>query len=202
MVECLPMTGMPSTGPAAPPGGAGTESGAGVTAAATSGQPASRRFGALRHRNFALLWSGLLLSNSGTWMQGTAQGYLAYQLTSSPLALGLLGFSFAIPMLLLPPLGGVLADRVDRLALMKIANVAWIVMTTVLAFLTWTGRVEFWHILTVSFLSAVTLAFDNPTRQALVPDLVPRADLLSAISLNSVAFTGASLLGPAIAGQI
>src|SRR5688572_29788582 len=135
-------------------------------------------------------------------MQGTAQGYLVYELTSSPLALGLLSFSFAIPMLLLPPLGGVLADRVDRLALMKVANVLWIVMTLGLVVLTWTGRIEFWHILALSFLSAVLLAVDNPTRQALVPDLVPRSELMSAISLNSVAFTGASLLGPAIAGQI
>ena len=135
-------------------------------------------------------------------MQSTAQGYLVYELTSSPLALGLLSFSFAIPMLLLPPLGGVLADRVDRLALMKAANVIWIVMTLGLVALTWSGRVEFWHILVLSFLSAVLLAVDNPTRQALVPDLVPRSELMSAISLNSVAFMGASLLGPAIAGQI
>jgi MFS family permease len=135
-------------------------------------------------------------------MQSTAQGYLVYQLTSSPLALGLLGFSFALPMLLLPPLGGVIADRVERLQVLRLTNACWIVITLALAALTWLGRVEFWHILLLSFLSAATLAFDNPTRQALVPDLVPRADLLSAISLNSVAFTGASLLGPALAGQI
>jgi MFS family permease len=203
MVECRHMTSVPPIGPAAPPGGGAIQSAAGVaTATQTAQVPSSRRFGALRHRNFALLWSGLLLSNSGTWMQGAAQGYLVYQLTSSPLALGVLGFSFAVPMLLLPPLGGVLADRVDRLALMKVTNVCWIAMTLVLVALTWTERVAYWHILAISFLSAITLAFDNPTRQALVPDLVPRADLLSAISLNSVAFTGASLLGPAVAGQI
>ncbi|HEU5315094.1 MAG TPA: MFS transporter, partial [Chloroflexota bacterium] len=172
--------------------------GSGVSAAA----PPPRRFGALRHRSFALLWVGLLLSNSGTWMQSTAQGYLVYELTSSPLALGLLSLSFALPMLLLPPLGGVLADRVDRLALMKVANTFWIAQTLILVALTWTGRIEFWHILALSFLSAVLLAVDNSTRQALIPDLVPRADLMSAISLNSVAFTGASLLGPAVAGQI
>jgi fatty acid desaturase len=68
--------------------------------------PRARRLGALRHRQFSLLWVGLLISNSGTWMQSTAQSYLVYQLTSSPLALGLLGFSFALPMLLLPPSAG------------------------------------------------------------------------------------------------
>ncbi|MGH2351324.1 MAG: MFS transporter [Chloroflexota bacterium] len=165
-------------------------------------ESAGRRFGALRHRNFTLLWGGLLLSNTGTWMQSTAQGYLIYQLTSSPLALGLLGFSFAVPMLLLPPLGGVLADRVDRLALMRVTNVAWIVMTLALAALTWLGQVTYWQILLVSFLGAVLLAFDNPTRQALVPDLVPRAALLSAISLNAIVFTGAALVGPAVAGLL
>ncbi|HEX2035546.1 MAG TPA: MFS transporter [Chloroflexota bacterium] len=165
-------------------------------------QPEGRRFGALRHPNFAWLWVGLLLSNTGTWMQSTAQGYLVYQLTSSPLALGLLGFSMAVPMLLLPLFGGVVADRVDRLALLRLTNTAWLVMTLVLTVLTWLGRVTYWQILLVSFLSAVLLAFDNPTRQALIPDLVPRSELLSAISLNSVVFTGASLVGPAVAGLL
>jgi MFS family permease len=162
--------------------------------------PAGRRFGALRHRDFALLWGGLLLSNAGSWMQSTAQSYLVYQLTSSPLALGVLGLSFALPMLFLPPLGGVVADRIDRLALLRVTNVLWILMTLVLAALTWTGAVTFWLILLVSFLGAVLLAFDNPARQALVPELVPPAELLSAISLNAVVYTGASLVGPAVAG--
>lgn len=135
-------------------------------------------------------------------MQGTAQGYLVYQLTSSPLALGVLSFAGALPMLLLPPFGGVVADRVNRTTLLKVTNVCWIVMTVALTILTWTGQVQYWHILLVSFLSAVILAFDNPTRQSLIPDLVPKSELLSAISLNSVAFTGASLLGPAVAGLI
>src|SRR5215204_1646816 len=125
-----------------PPAGAGPTAPAGgpVRRAAPAG---GRRFGALRHRSFALLWGGLLLSNTGTWMQSTAQGYLVYELTSSPLALGLLGFSFALPMLVLPPLGGVVADRVDRLALLRVTNVLWIVLTLALTALTWTGAVSY-----------------------------------------------------------
>ncbi|HEX2513741.1 MAG TPA: MFS transporter [Chloroflexota bacterium] len=180
----------------APPNGA---SGKGAIPGAQGG---GGRFGALHHRGFALLWVGLLVSNTGTWMQGTAQSYLVYQLTSSPLALGALGLAFALPMLFLPPLGGVVADRIDRLALMRLTNVLWMGLTLVLAVLTWTGAVTYWQILLASFLSAVLLAFDNPTRQALVPDLVPREDILSAISLNAVVFTGASLVGPALAGLI
>src|SRR5204862_3317518 len=68
--------------------------------------------------------------------------------------------------------------------------------------LTWSGRVTYWQILLTSFLSATILAFDNPARQSLIPDLVPRSELLTAVSLNSVAFTGASLVGPAVAGLI
>jgi MFS family permease len=105
-------------------------------------------------------------------------------------------------MLLLPAFGGVVADRVQRLALLRVTNVLWIVIMGVLATLTWLGTVTYWQIIAVSFLSSCTLAFDNPTRQALIPDLVPRSELLSAISLNSVAFTGASLVGPALAGAI
>src|SRR4051794_15627994 len=181
-------------GVSVPPTGAGPAAPA-VGAARQTESAGGRRFGALRHRNFTLLWVGLLLSNTGTWMQSTAQGYLVYELTSSPLALGLLGFSFALPMLLLPPLGGVVADRVDRLALLRVTNVLWIVLTLALTALTWTGAVTYGQILLVSLLGAVLLAFDNPARQALMPELVPRSELLSAISLNAVVFTGASLVG-------
>src|SRR5436190_2268423 len=182
-------------GAAPPPGAPG--------APETVGAAAPRRFGALRYPNFTFLWVGLLLSNSGTWMQSAAQGYLIYNaLNPSPLALGLLGVSMALPMLLVSPFGGVIADRVDRLALIRITNSIWIVMTIVLATLTWTGKVTYWEILLTSFLSAAILAFDNPARQSLIPDLVPRSELLTAISLNSVAFTGAALVGPALAGVI
>jgi MFS family permease len=108
----------------------------------------------------------------------------------------------ALPMLLISPVGGVIADRVDRLLLIRTTNVLWIALTVVLATLTWTGKVTYWEILLASFLNATILAFDNPARQSLIPDLVPRSELLTAVSLNSVAFTGASLVGPAIAGLI
>ena len=183
------------------PGGGTSSVAPGTPPGAAAGAP--RRFGVLRHSNFTFLWIGLLVSNSGTWMQSAAQGYLIYnKLNPSPLALGLLGVSSAVPMLVISPFGGVIADRVDRLALLRITNVLWIVMTAALAVLTWMGQVTYWEILLTSFLSAAILAFDNPARQSLIPDLVPRSELLAAISLNSVAFTGASLVGPAVAGLI
>src|SRR5439155_13606068 len=161
-----------------------------------------RRFGALRHRDFALLWAGLLISNSGTWMQSVAQGWLAYQLTNSPFYLGLLGASFAVPMIALPLVGGTIADRVERLAILKVTQTAMMLLAVAMATLAYLRIITIWDMIAISFLSSVALAVDNPTRQALIPDLVPRQELLSAISLNSVAFNGAALVGPAIAGII
>jgi MFS family permease len=160
------------------------------------------RFAALRHRNFALLWSGLIVSNVGTWMQNVAQGWLILQLTNSPLWLGLLGLSFAIPMISLPLVGGAIADRVDRVRLLYVTQSGMAAAAIGLALLTWTGRVQAWHILVAAFLGSALLAFDSPARQALMPDLVPTRDLLNAMSLNAATYNGAALLGPALAGAL
>lgn len=168
---------------------------------ATPARPA--RYPALHHRNFTLIWSGLLVSNMGTWMQNVAQSWLIYKLTgNNALYLGWLGLSFALPMVLVPPLGGAVADRVDRIRLLYITQTASALLAVLLAILTWSGAVRPVHILIATFMGALLLAFDNPTRQALIPELVPRADLLNAISLNSATFTGAALVGPALAGLL
>lgn len=161
---------------------------------------APHRFAALRNRNFALLWSGLIISNSGSWMQIVAQGWLVYNLTDSPFYLGLAGFARAIPMMLLPPMGGVVADRAPRLKLLKVTQTASFVVALVLAVLVSTGLVHVWHILALAFLSGAVNAFDQPTRQALVPDLVRREDMTSAVALNSAAWQGSALFGPTLAG--
>jgi MFS family permease len=160
------------------------------------------RFAALRHRNFNLLWAGLIVSNTGTWMQNVAQGWLVLQLTNSPLWLGLLGLSFALPMTLLPLVGGAVVDRIDRIKLLYFTQTGAMVTALVLAVLTWTGSVHIYYILIASFIISSLLAFDNPARQALLPELVPLADLMNAISLNSATFTGAALVGPALAGAL
>ncbi len=160
------------------------------------------RFAALRYRNFTLLWSGLIVSNAGTWMQNVAQGWLVLQLTNSPLWLGLLGLSFALPMILLPLVGGAVVDRVHRVRLLYFTQTSLMLVAFALAALTWLGLVNVWHILIASFLGAALLAFDNPARQALVPDLVQSHDLLNALSLNAATYNGAALLGPALAGAL
>jgi MFS family permease len=159
-----------------------------------------RRYPALHYRNFSLLWSGLIVSNMGTWMQNVANGWLVLQLTNSPLWLGVLGLSFALPMIILPPLAGPVVDRIHRVRLLFFTQSTQMVTALVLATLTWLGKIQVWHILLASFVGAALLAFDNPARQALIPDLVQPRDLLNALSLNSATYTGAALVGPALAG--
>lgn len=166
--------------------------------------PESARFGALRSRNFRLLWFGLLTSNVGTWMAQTAEGWLVTELAPgrTASALGLIAVAFAVPMLLLPPIGGALADRVPRLRLLRLAQVTYLVMSGTLAVLTLAGWTTTGVLVLFAFGNGVVLAFDNPTRQALLPDLVERDRLTSAVSLNASVFTGAALVGPALAGAL
>ena len=167
-----------------------------------NGETYQRRYAALRYRNFSLLWSGLIVSNMGTWMQNVANGWLVLQLTNSPLWLGLLGLSFAVPMIVIPPFAGAIVDRVHRVRLLFFTQSMQAVTAVALAMLTWLGKIQTWHILLASFVGAVLLAFDNPARQALIPDLVQPRDLLNALSLNSATYTGAALVGPALAGAL
>jgi MFS family permease len=160
------------------------------------------RFAALQHRNFTLLWSGLIVSNVGTWMQNVAQGWLVLQLTNSPVWLGFLGLSFALPMIFLPLVGGVVADHVDRIRLLYFTQTGQMLTALALAILCWTGLVNVWYILGAAFINSALLAFDNPARQALVPDLVPPQHLMNALSLNSASYNGAALFGPALAGVL
>ncbi len=166
--------------------------------------PAGARSGfpppVLRHRNFALFFFSLLFSNTGTWMAQTAQAWLVYDLTGSKLLLGAVMGVFGIPMILFPFVGGVIADRIDRRRILWISQSIAALLALLLAILVATGGVAIWHILVITFLSAITLAFDQPARQALLPDIVPRDELRPAIALNSTVYTGGAFLGPAIAG--
>lgn len=154
----------------------------------------------LRHRGFALLFFSLLFSNTGTWMAQTVQAWLVYELTGSALALGTVFGAFAIPMIVLPFFGGVLADRLDRRKVIWIMQSAATLLALTMAVLVATELIQVWHIFVISFISAIALAFDQPTRQAIIPDLVPRDELRPAVALNSAVFTGGAFIGPALAG--
>jgi len=174
-----------------------------LTGPGSAGKPEKRhRFSALKNRDFALLWSGLLVSNTGTWMQTVAQGWLIITLTNSPGWLGAVSIARALPYLVVPPMGGVLADRIDRIALLKVTQALSLILAGLLAVLTIAHVITVWELMLLAFLSAAANSVDQPTRNALIPDLVPEADLMNAISLNSITFQGAALVGPAIAGVL
>ena len=161
-----------------------------------------KAFTALQHRNYRLFFIGQLISVAGTWMQSIAQGWLVYQISQSEFSLGLVGFAGAIPVLLVSPWGGVLADIMPKRTLMVITQTASMLNAFLLAVLTFTGVVQVWHIIALAAVSGLINAFDAPARQSFVVDLVGREDLTNAIAMNSMMFNGARVIGPAIGGVI
>ena len=155
---------------------------------------------ALEYRNYRLFCAGQLISLIGTWMQNVAQAWLVYRLTGSPVLLGAAGFSAQIPVFLLAPVGGVVADRYNRHRLVIATQAASLLLAFVLAALTLSGTVRVWHIFVLSALLGVVNAFDIPARQAFIVGLVAKPDLINAIALNSSMFNASRVLGPAIAG--
>jgi MFS family permease len=170
-------------------------------AAGAAGPGDGRRFAALHVPAFRALWLGLIVSNAGSQMQNAAQFWLVYELHSEPIYLGLLSLSFALPMLVLTPIGGAIADRVSP-RLLFVTQTLMLLQAVTLAVLTLGGWIQYWHLLALSAIYATLLSIDNPARQGLMPDLVRREELPSAVSLASVAFSGAALFGPAIAGLL
>jgi MFS family permease len=149
------------------------------------------------------LWFvGQLISLIGTWMQSTAQGFLVFQLTHSSAYLGYIGFAVGIPSWLLMLYGGVIADRISRRSLLIMTQIAMMIPAFLLAALAFTGLVQPWHIIVLALWFGVANAFDAPTRQSFVIEMVDRESLTNAIALNSMLFNSATTLGPAAAGII
>lgn len=155
---------------------------------------------ALSHRNFQLFFGGQLISLIGTWMQTVAQSWLVYRLTGSSVLLGTVAFAGQIPILLLAPIGGTLADRHNRHRIVIATQISAMVLAFILAVLTMTGRIHVWHIVVLGALLGVVNAFDIPARQSFIVEMVGKEDLMNAIALNSSMFNGARVLGPAVAG--
>jgi len=154
----------------------------------------------LRHRNFQLFFSGQLISLIGTWMDTVAEAWLVYRLTHSSLLLGTTSFAGQIPVFLLAPIGGVVADRFDRRKIVIATQACSMVLAAILSFLTLTGRVTVVDVIVLAALMGAVNAFDIPARQAFLVDMVGREDLMNAIALNSSMFNGARVVGPSIAG--
>jgi MFS family permease len=157
---------------------------------------------ALAHRNYRLFFGGQLISLTGTWMQSVAQSWLVYRLTGSAALLGLVGFSSQIPVLLLASVGGAVADRHRRHRILVVTQTCAMLLASTLAILTLTHQIRVWQICTIAALLGIVNAFDIPTRQAFVVEMVGREDLVNAIALNSSMFNSARILGPALGGVL
>jgi MFS family permease len=160
----------------------------------------TRGFHALKVRNYRLFWFGQLISQTGSWMQRTAQDWLVLQLTHSPISLGVVTALQFLPVLLLSLVGGVISDRWSKHRLVTITQIAALVQAAIFAILVATGAIELWHVYVLAFTQGVITAIDNPVRQAFVVELVGREHLVNAVALNSMLFNGARIVGPAAAG--
>lgn len=155
-----------------------------------------------KHRNYRLFFSGQIVSLIGTWLTSVAQGWLVYSLTHSPFLLGLTSFAGQVPVFFFSSLGGMIGDRVDRRRLLVVTQGLAMLQAATLAVLTLTGVVTVWEIIALALFKGFVNAVDVPTRQAFTMDMVGREDLRHAISLNSVMFNLARVIGPGIAGLL
>ncbi len=156
----------------------------------------------LRSKNFALVWTSALVSNVGSWMQTVALGYVVTHRSHDPLWAGAVAAAAFIPIGVLSPLGGALADRLDRRRWLIITTLAETLFAALLAVLSGTGHAPSWALLAMAFLGGVAAAVGFPTYQAMIPDLVPADDLLGAVSLSSAQFNLGRVIGPALAGVV
>lgn len=182
-------------------------------------QPRQPRLVALQYRDFRLLWFGQLISTAGTMMQVAAVNWHIYQLignravelvffghevelNSGAIALGGVGIARFIPVVIFALMGGVFADAYDRRKVMIASQSAMMLFSAVLAVATLRGNVSIWLIYSMTALGAAAAAFDAPARQSLVPNLVPRAHLANAVSLNTLLWQIGTIAGPTLAGFI
>jgi MFS family permease len=156
----------------------------------------------LRHRDFALFWSGALVSNVGTWLQNVALAWLVLETTGSPFWVSMVTFSQFIPTLLFGLFGGLLADRADRRRVLLVTQSAAAALAGALAAITLSGHAGVATVLPIIGLAGVTMAFNAPSFQAIIPDLVPSRLVLDAVALNSTQFSAARVVGPALGGMI
>jgi len=176
----------------------------GAVSAEESGayQGSGGTFRSLKYRDYRLLWISTLFTSAGQWFQQITVGWLVFELTGSAFLLGAINGFRALPLLLLAPLGGVLADRVDRKALLQSTSVLAFVASAVLTAIIFAGELRLWHLFAFTLVTGVVWAFNNPVRQSIVPNLVPKHDIMNALALNSAGFNVTRILGPALAGVI
>lgn len=155
---------------------------------------------ALGSRNYVLYLVGHFTSQTGAWVEQTAVSWILYELTGSALLLGLAGLARAVPTIALALVGGAIADRLPRRAMLYCTESTMVVNSLAIGLLAWSGRLEYWHLYVLSFVNGTLGAFSVPARQALFAGLVPRSAMQSAVTFNAVAVRCGVLIGPAIGG--
>ena len=174
--------------------------------ATASTPPEAARFGttfrALRNRNYRLFYFGQTISLSGTWMQTIAQAWLVLQLTNSKIALGTVTMLQFLPITIFVLFAGVIADRVPKRKFILVTQTLAMSQAIALAALVWSGQIQLWHVYGLALVLGLANAFEQPTRQAFVVEMVGKDDLLNAVALNSGMFNAARLMGPAVGGLV
>src|SRR5438477_1468855 len=155
---------------------------------------------ALRSRNYVLYLIGHFTSQTGAWVEQTAVSWILYELTGSAVLLGLAGLARAAPTIALALVGGAVADRLPRRAMLYCTESAMFTTSLAIGLLAWSGRLEYWHLYVLSFVNGTLSAFSVPARQALFAGLVPRTAMQSAVTFNAVAVRAGVLIGPSIGG--
>ena len=160
----------------------------------------SRAGAAFRHRDFRWLWAGTFFSTAAQWIQQATLGWVVYDLTGSAALLGIVLGVRAIPMLILAPLSGLVADRFDRRRALALSQVAPCAVSFALAALLAAGAVQLWHLVAFALIGATGTVFERTLRNTMVFDIVPREEAANAVALNTIAFSVTRTLGPAAAG--
>jgi MFS family permease len=158
---------------------------------------------AFKYKNYRLFFGGQSVSLIGMWMQSVAMSWLVYRMTNSAMMLGVIGFVNQIPAFILSPIAGVYADRWNRRSTLMCTQALLMLQSLTLAALVLSGTVAVWHLLALALFSGLVNAFDAPSRQSFVFDMIEqKEDLGNAIALNSAIFNGSRLIGPSLAGVI
>lgn len=156
----------------------------------------------LRHRDYALFWTGAFASNAGTWLQNVALAWLVLELTESPFWVAMVTFTQFFPMMLLGLVGGMAADRYERRRILIVTQTAMMIVAFALAAITFAGHASVATLLPVVTLGGIALAFNAPAFQSIIADLVPPESLLDAVSLNTAQFSASRVIGPLIGGFV
>lgn len=161
-----------------------------------------KAFESLKYPNYRNFWFNEGVSLIGLWMQMIAQGWLVYDMTGSKFLLGLINTIAGLPIIFFTPIGGIIADHVNKKNLLIATQIVFAVLSFLIGFLIYTGGINFYVLASIVFLIGIANAIDSPTRQSFVAELVGPASLGNAIALNSLAFNTARMIGPAVAGYI